>query len=405
MRSRYLNLAGIFFLITIAAQSIAAEPVETSLTGRLLIDTRFHSYPEQTFLSGDNTLAWFEPRNARIDFKTNLYDLYALKISLEMTESPELTDVYAERQWADEIGWRMGQFQVPYGNEDYGSSKYTPFLEKAAIVRALSSDRNAGLSIFGAFFDNVVYYELGLFSGAGPNVSDNNASLNIAGRVAANALFMFDETAQLWLGFSFDVGAQKARDDSRAALRPETRSEASLFRATFDDGREYDVSKVGFDISTVLGPTLWRFEYLYANYSFDSSAAISGGYFLASWIVTGEVPALEFGVSDQQKVDDPVTDDGWGAIEVLFRYSFFSIGDAFFQTDGLYSGWEALSFAENSDSGSGLTFGVNWYLTEEMKVMANWVTTFAVQNQPDTNDAGESAAVENALLLRWQWLF
>lgn len=404
MSSRYLIL-GYVFLSTLAVQSSAAENIETSLSGRLLIDTRFQFYPDETFLSGNNSLAWFEPRNARIDFKTKLYDLYALKISLEMTESPELTDVYAERQWADEIGWRMGQFQVPYGNEDYGSSKYTPFLEKAAIVRALSSDRNSGLSLFGSFFENVVYYEVGLFSGAGPNVPDNNASLNLAGRVAVNALFMFEETAQLWLGFSFDVGGQKATGDSRATLRPETRSDARLFRATFDEGREYDLSKVGFDVSAVMGPTLWRFEYLYANYTFDSSAAISGGYFLASWMVTGEAPALEFGVSDQQKVDDPVTDDGWGAIEVLFRYSFFSVGDAFFQADGLYSGWEALSFAENSDSGSGLSFGVNWYLTDEMKVMGNWVTTFAAQNRPNTNDAGESVAVENALLFRWQWLF
>lgn len=404
MSRRYLAL-GCVYLGVLPFNVTAAEPIKTSLSGRLLVDTRLQSYPDETFLSRDSALAWFDPRNARIDFKTKLYDRYALKISLEMVSTPELTDVYGERQWNDALGLRMGQYQVPYGNEDYGSSKYTPFLEKAAIVRALSSDRNSGVGLFGALLDNAVYYDFGLFSGAGPNVPDNNASVNIAGRVAANTLFMFEESVQLWLGFSFDVGSQKATSDSKVTVRPESRSDTRLFRATFEEGREYSQSKIGFDITTVLGPTLLRFEYLYTNYSFDSSAAVSGGYFLASWIVTGEVPTLEFGVSEKQKVSDPVTEDGWGAIEILVRYSFFSAGDNFFQANGLYTGWEAVSFEDNTDSGSGLTFGVNWYLTEEVKVMPNWVSTFAVQKRPGTNDSGESALVENAMLFRWQWLF
>lgn len=404
MSSRYLVLGWVCLGI-LPFSVIADEHIKTSISGRLLVDTRIQSYPDETFLSGDSALSWFDPRNARIDFKSKLYDIYTIKISLEMTSTPELTDAYAERQWNDAIGWRMGQYQVPYGNEDYGSSKFIPFLEKAAIVRALSSDRNAGAGFFGAFFDDAVYYEFGLFSGAGPNLPDNNASVNIAGRVAANVLFMFEESAQLWLGFSFDYGAQKATADSKVTVRPESRSDTRLFRATFEEGQEYDQTKIGFDISTVLGPTLLRFEYLYANYTFESSAAVSGGYFLASWIVTGETPTLEFGVNDKQSVADPVTDDGWGAIEILFRYSFFSAGENFFTADGLYPGWEAVSFEDNTDSGSGLTFGVNWYLMEEMKIMANWVSTFAVQKRPDTSDSGESAVVENALLFRWQWIF
>lgn len=384
----------------------AAQDIETSIGGRLQMDLRTQSYPDDSIFDEKDKFEILDIRRARVDFKAKIKAMYKLKLSLELSNSPALTDAFLEMEPMDFPGIRIGQFQAPYGNEDYGSTKNTTFLEKASVVRALSSDRNPGIGVFGELFDGIAYYETALTTGTGPNVRDNNNSPDWVGRVAVNPAFVFEDFFQVWLGFSFDIGKHTTLSDSSISIAPESRGDVKYFKATFAPDVEYDRNKIGVDATVVLGPSLLRIEYLNASYGFDSSATISGGYVLASAFLTGETPTLKFGVNDKQQVDSPVDEAGWGAFELTARYSFFTVDDLFFTADGLYAGWTAVSYDTYVDSGSALTLGLNWYPTEESKLMMNYIASFADQKRPSVSgDTGDAVLAENAFLVRFQLVF
>jgi phosphate-selective porin OprO/OprP len=119
----------------------------------------------------------------------------------------------------------------------------------------------------------------------------------------------------------------------------------------------------------------------------------------SGWFLTGEQRAFDaYGVWGAIRVNRPVLaccacDDrqrGWGAWELTARFSYLD----FFDADTPLGPAGQLQGIQLPEA----TFGVNWYLADQMRCMFNY--TYAV---PDEPNAGTSAASTFALRLAWYW--
>ncbi|MBT2245628.1 hypothetical protein JQK15_19090 [Sphingobium sp. BHU LFT2] len=109
------------------------------------------------------------------------------------------------------------------------------------------------------------------------------------------------------------------------------------------------------------------------------AASISAGYFL-----TGETVAYadKIGIWGRQQVLTPVGRGGWGALELLARY-------------------ETVTLENGSLGGEGkaATIGANWFLTPNVRLMANYIH-WSLDNQSGTvtgADAGDTVAMSMRL--------
>ncbi len=117
----------------------------------------------------------------------------------------------------------------------------------------------------------------------------------------------------------------------------------------------------------------------------------TGYYAFVSYFLTGEHRPYKNGSFGRVKPKNTIENKGFGAVEILARYSVLDTSDSNAQT----------TFGERETNGTtkDITFGVNWYLNPYVRVMYNFVNSdFGFkQPNPDEND--------NAHLIRFQMDF
>lgn len=168
-----------------------------------------------------------------------------------------------------------------------------------------------------------------------------------------------------------------------------------------------DVLGYGAELALVKGPLSIQAEYLGAHYDRDagalqranlagvyapggSSLTFGGFYAFGSWFLTGESRAASYSVKDstgsnfrQIPIKHPLSAGGWGAVELLARYSSVDLNNGS-NIGSRYA--NILAFAPNAatrtsiaNAGvlggqqSDVTLGVNWYLDPGFRLMANFV--------------------------------
>ncbi|MDH4275958.1 MAG: porin, partial [Gammaproteobacteria bacterium] len=146
-------------------------------------------------------------------------------------------------------------------------------------------------------------------------------------------------------------------------------------------------------------------------YSIERPEVIAGGDVSATWIIGGGQRNFREGAWHRAGIAAPVTRGGAGAWELALRYTWANVGPAFFQTDGLYDGWQAVKDADTAVQGEAVnahkvqawTWGVTWAADSYTRLMFNWVLT-------TTGSIGEAIknhnkADESSYLLRLQVMF
>lgn len=374
-----------------------------SVNGRVQSDTRFFSYAETSPYTRDRTTDLLDINRARLEVRGTVDEMFEAKVSAEFTGEPALRDAYINLAFADWAELKIGQFQYPFGSENFGSSKYREFVEKAAISSATSAGRDRGFNLHGTPLDGIVFYQFGILAGAGVNTSDNNDSLDFTGRLAINPTRNVSDLFQIWLGGSMNFGQQRSVADETISVETETGGGATLFEADLPENVDYDRSRFGLEWTFLLGPAMLQGELLSARYSFDDAANVTGGFVTASVFLTGEQRTIKRGVNSQQEVEYPKGDGEIGAWELALRYSWFSVSDNFFTPNLLIDGWSGVSASDYVDNGDAWTMGLNWYPNRMTRIMANWVISLA----PDINDPAseDRIVVEQAFLMRLQLEF
>lgn len=131
---------------------------------------------------------------------------------------------------------------------------------------------------------------------------------------------------------------------------------------------------------------------------------------LGSYILTGEERSLSEDKVVYGKVRKSLDVDKkqWGGWEVAARYSWFKVDDRFFQSNGLYSGWTAVSKTAYVNEGDAWDTSVSWRVNDMTRIMANWVHSKARNDLSGgtsnifAHDGGNSTDTEDALLMRVQ---
>lgn len=270
----------------------------------------------------------------------------------------------------------------------------------------------------GNSFNGLLNYEAGIFNGTGSNSTNNNSDFDYAGRIILHPPISTTAEAQKGkldasVGLSYSWGKQQGLKSKDINLKTETKSGITFFTAEIPTEKEYKRDKKSAGLTLLYGSTMLNGEYIRTDYKFGSQANITGGYAAITHILTGEHRFIRTGKVAYEEINKPldIEKGQWGMWEIGLRYSWFKVGDKFFQEDGLYPGWKAVDVKKNVNKGVSLDTAVSWRIQPMTRIVTNWVYTKAGNDIPGgtadifTRDSGSKTSVENAFLMRFQLEF
>lgn len=278
-----------------------------------------------------------------------------------------------------------GNFKPPVGLEQNTSTNYMSFTELSPASNAFTRDEIIGLALKSGG-DN---WSLagGVFNeDPGNNTTDDEAvSLDVRGSVD----LLMDSPHVLHAGAS---GSFRSPNSTTEAVTITGRP-AGTGPNMVTTGAIANVDRstvLGAELAGVFGPFAFQGEYFHNDLDRDIGGAdFDGWYGQASYFLTGETRPYKgkTGNFDRVKPKTPFSLDegGWGAWEVLGRIDNLDLDDA---SAGITGG-----------EMSNLTLGVNWYMTDYIRTMLNFVDVDTDDNAVVPNDDPK------VVTLRAQWDF
>lgn len=361
---------------------------EHNIFGRIMADTvTFGQSPGNIAQVGHapNGTAF---RRVRIGVQGEGHDIYFYRLEVDFAspgqvikQVPRVTDAYAEIRKLPFGTIRMGEFRVPFSAERLASSNDTTFIERG-LPQAFNPARQLGIMAY----DSTENYFFSWYSDVSTRDATNQGQqFGKAGRVALTQRVVFlpwyDEPSGGRYLFHIG-GAYQFQDVRNQAVNYSTTPEVFLYDGTTNEIPKFistgnittrDVNMVQAEASTVLGPLSFQAEY-YGVFvdptvnRFNKDLFFSGWYVYGSFFLTGENRHYN---RDQAFYDavTPFTNffrvrgqdgsiiQGPGAWEIAARASQMNLSDRNIQ-GGLLNDF---------------TLGLNWYLTKQMRVSANYI--------------------------------
>lgn len=312
-----------------------------------------------------------------------------------------IQDAYAVVRVNPALAVTVGKFKAPFGLERLQSSTDIRFIERS-LANNFVPNRDIGIQVGGELLSGALSYAFAVQNGVIDGGSsennatadvDNNDDKDFTARVFAQPFKNSDSFALRGLGLGVavgyvdNVGAGDATGSLLTTYR--TPGQQTLFRyraapaatvanptpaasGTFADGERFRFSPQGYYYNGPLGVLAE-----YTQVSQEVSRTTANGttsdklkhdawHVQAGWFLTGEDNGFK---SPAPKT--PWGAGGFGAIEIVARFSQIDFDDASF------IGGSA-SFADPSSSvtkARAFGLGVNWYLTQNLKVAVNYETT------------------------------
>lgn len=267
---------------------------------------------------------------------------------------------------------RIGQMKEPFSLEQLTSANNIPFIERS-VKAAQDPAYNAGILLFDAPLEERVTWAIGAFR---PGTDDGEVSKGDgewATTARVTGLPVCDEAGDDYVHLGLAASRRSPTDDM---VSFSARPEANLAPAFVSVGNlpAETVDILGTEAAWVRGPLTVAAEYATAMVDAPSGATMdpsfSGYYALVGWFLTGEHRPYSKagGVFGAVKPRENAfgKGSGWGAWEVLARYSSLDLTD-----DGVDEG-------ELSD----LNLGVNWYLNANTRVMLNYIMSDLDPTEP-----------------------
>ncbi len=358
-------------------------------------------------------------RRVRLNVQGTLSSVWKYKVEYDFRELDSgiagLKDAYFNylglTLWDKPIDIKIGQSHEPFSFDLINSSNNSLFVERALPVNALANfvgERNPGIkatmlgenwtAAFGAFATRQQETVSGVTTtctlpatgtltgqtitcrGTGGQEDtpprDFNDGYAMTGRVTVTP--WREGGHVLHLGSAFSYRNFLNGNALRLRERPEV-NETSLRLIDTGNFTGDDFMRWNAELAMVEGPFTFQGEYLMLK---TNSAPRFGdplfqGYYLsAGWFLTGESRPYKFedGVFDSVRPKTLVGRGGWGAWELVGRYSSADL------TDGNVTGGEEENF----------TAGLNWYPTPNIRFMADYVKVLDVKG--GTFDGAEPAA-------------
>jgi phosphate-selective porin OprO/OprP len=331
------------------------------LDGRLNLDTAY-------YFNSDNTLAnGVELRRARFAINMALWKTWAAQFDVDFVENAvDVKDAWVGYTGLPNTVIRVGNFRTPFGLETLTSSRYITFMERS-LVDNFSPDRRMGIGA--SRWGNRWTAAAGVF---GPELADTNDTIgqdqtsSLVGRVTVLPVSTSDGIVH--------IGLAAARMDPTAPAnatlsdanrwRMRARPESHVNRGRFiDTGQVKNVdhaSLYGLEAAATWKSFSFQSEYNRETLRRTSSEFVEptydGYYAFVSWFPTGEHRPYDRTEGSFGRV---LPKSSKGALELAVRYSTMDLNDA---AAGVFGGKEEI-----------LTFGVNWYVNANIRLMTNYL--------------------------------
>ena len=335
-----------------------------------------------------------------------------------------MVDAYVDANLNPAFNLRAGKFKSFVGLERLQSGGDIKFLERSYVTNAILPNRDLGVAVYGSVFDKKLDYAFGIVNGVadGGNIAtgtEYNGEREYTGRLFASP---FKDDISALSGLSFGIGATytdftgdknlnftdtSAADATRNGLPSYvTEGQNTFFR--YGSGVIADGQRIRWtpQASYYLGPLGVIAEYARVSQEVSKASGGSpagGGTATNTSITSGSNKKLDhdawnIGVSYlltgedasfkgvKPKKDFDIDKGGWGAWELVARYSEINLdentfkdsngdfrtdaGTTYGNTDSAYS-----DLTKSAKSAQTWTTGVNWYLNQNAKIAINYAHT------------------------------
>ncbi|BCM24397.1 OprO/OprP family phosphate-selective porin [Methyloradius palustris] len=418
------------------------------LNGRVQAD--YHAYGKSDAQNADS----FDLRRAYLTIQGKVNGDYDFKVTGDFAQqnnfTPSVTtsstktildEAYFGINWWKEAKFRFGQFNMPFGLENYTSDLFNDFSERA-VTEALTPSKERGAMVHGVPIEGT-YYGLALSTGRGKNADNLDTQVDgpeVIGRGIINlAKFAKLDDTVIHLGGSFSHGYISGNQSTNnntlttnsflvgqgnASSKTEGNG-ITFFTPTglgIGAGNDIERTRLGAEAAIAYGPVKLQSEYVTHNYSGVSTTTgfvgpfdkdIDAWYVSANWLVTGESYASSY-LPDgtwgriKPRQNFGLTGTGIGAIVLGLRYSEYDASD--FATGVGAPAKNAAPYASNQPTGShAWTGAATWILNPNTRLLLNYIDTrFEGGSILVKNDQGTGVGLTNgekALTLRGQFDF
>ena len=290
-------------------------------------------------------------------------------------DSATINDAYVDLKFDPRATLRVGKTKVPVGLERLQSSASTGAIE-LGFPSELAPGRDVGVQLQGDFKSGASY-ALGVYNGApdgrdGATTNPDN-DLELAGRIFFEP-WKNDANALSGLGFGLAASRGEKHGSGNSLLpRYRTPGQGQVFGYLADvvaDGEQTRISPQAYYYRGrfgLLGEYIVSRQDVSAPARLVETATLSNRAWqlLGGVVLTGE----DAGYRGVVKPDHPFTlaGPGWGAFELVARYGRLAIDEDAFP---LFADPTRAVAAEN-----GWGLGLNWYLTSNFKLVANYTQT------------------------------
>jgi phosphate-selective porin OprO/OprP len=369
--------------------------------GRLHADASFHSGDND--ISGDSATNGTEIRRARLYIKGVIWDDFKYMSEFDFADNQvAVKDLFVTYTGLDWLDITAGHQKQAISMELQESSNDIMFIERSLVntITASAFDRAIGLNLKSSGKDWSA--QMGAY-GESINSSSSNGGdegWGISSRVTYAPINTKNQVVHLgaYGGFretSDNNDILNAGKDTQFSYETTHSSNLKLTNTGKISGSE-NLSIAGFEAAYMQGPFSVQGEYAYSWLTRDGEPSVdfNAFYVQAGWTLTGESRSYKGSDGEFKRLkpakDFSLKNGGWGALELAARYD-----QADMSSGTVFGGSE-----------KAVTIALNWYLNQNVRLMANYRRAFDVDNSGilATENPGDLEEVDT-FSLRGQWAF
>lgn len=361
----------------LAIKSPASDGIEVKFKALVQGDGRFFLDDEQVPQNDGFLLRRVEPT-----IEGSWGPLIGFKVQAQLAgDSATLNDAYLDLRFDPRASLRLGKLKQPFGLEQLQSSSALAAIERG-LPTELVPARDYGVQLQGDLARNTLNYAVGIFNGG---VDGRDAvSSNPDNELEASARVFwepFKNSANAWSGLGVGIASSVGDvfgQGNNSLPRYRTLGQAQFFAYRNEvaaDGLHRRWSPQAYYYN---GPLGLLGEYVTSEQEVRLVSGANAGRMkhleneawqvVGSWVLTGEDASYK-GVA---RPNHPFTvgGAGWGAFELVARYGELDIDDNAFP---LFANPNPSATSAASASGvDAWTIGLNWYLTQNLKLITNY---------------------------------
>ena len=242
------------------------------------------------FLQQTGKIDGFDIRRARLDFQGNVNRYFSYRLLTDFAGSPKILDAFAEIKIREYLNFTIGEAKIPFSIENQVADRKLEMPDRSQVVEALvarSTDvignqngRDIGFQAGGSLLKYANHflldYQIGLFNGAGINLSDNNNNKDLAGRLVVHPTKLLGIGGSFYSGTGF-YGTTTATNHvrNRTGLELNYENRRLLVRSEYIKGKDGAVNRSGWYAETGYFFIPAKFQLLLKYDTYDPNTAVS----------------------------------------------------------------------------------------------------------------------------------